>query len=67
MVMVSLHSNKNPTTTGHRSRSIEGSSVEGDLDYRGLTPEVSEGENISKWPTDLSCDILEKNVAAFCP
>ena len=52
---------------GHLSRSIEGSSMEEDLDYRGLMPEVSEGENISKWPADLSCDILEKNVVTFCP
>jgi hypothetical protein len=23
--------------------------------------------NISKWPLDHSCDILSKNMAAFCP
>lgn len=29
--------------------------------------EVSEGNNISNWPRDHSCDILTKNVAHFCP
>ena len=29
--------------------------------------EVSEEKNVSMWPRDCSCDILVKNVIAFCP
>lgn len=32
----------------------------------GPSQEVSEGKNISKWPRDHSCNILSKNMAAFC-
>lgn len=28
------------------------------VDYDGPAQELSEGKNISKWPKDLSCDIL---------
>ena len=29
--------------------------------------DVSEAKNISKWLRVLSCDVLAKNVATFCP
>ena len=34
---------------------------------RPSTQEVSVAKNFSMWPRDCSCDILVKNVAAFCP
>lgn len=39
------------------------------MDYASLTQEVSEWNNVSKWPKIYSCDILPNNVAAFslCP
>ena len=46
---------------GHTSRSME------DLNYGSLTQDVSEEKNISMLPSNYSCDILVKNVAAFCP
>ena len=39
---------------------------EGDLNCGRLALEVSEEKNINMWPRDCSCDILVKNVAAFC-
>jgi hypothetical protein len=37
------------------------------LSYGPLAPEASEEKNFSILPRDLSCVILVKNVAAFCP
>jgi hypothetical protein len=51
---------------GHLIRNKEDNSAEGDVKYGGLLPEISE-ENFSMWPRDCSCDILVKNVVAFCP
>ena len=34
---------------------------------RPWTQEVSVEKNFSMWPRDCSCDILVKNVTAFCP
>ena len=36
----------------HPSRNMEDTGVEGDLNCRGLTQEVSEKKNISIWPRD---------------
>lgn len=33
----------------------------------GPSQKVSEGNNISNWTTNGSCDILAKHVATFCP
>lgn len=38
-----------------------------DVDYDGWAQEVSEKKSIAKCPRNCSCDILEKNVASFCP
>ena len=38
-----------------------------DAEGEGLTQEVSGEKNLSLRPRDCSCDILAKNVAAFCP
>ena len=38
----------------------------GVLNSGGLAQEVSEMKTFSMWPRDCSCDILVKNVAAFC-
>lgn len=48
-------------------RSMEDSVSEGDLKYEGLAQSASEEKNISKWPTDQTCDILVKNMTVFCP
>jgi hypothetical protein len=37
-----------------------------DLNYGVLTLDVSE-KNFSKWLRDFSCDVLVKNMTAFCP
>jgi hypothetical protein len=42
---------------------MEDSGAEGDLNHGVLAQEVSEEKNFR----DHSCDILVKNVAAFCP
>ena len=34
--------------------------AEGDLNCGGLAQEVSEEKNVSMWPRDYSCDILER-------
>lgn len=41
--------------------------AESDLNCGFLAHEVSEKKNFSMWPIDCSCDILAKNVPAFCP
>ena len=41
--------------------------AEGDLNCGTLSLEVSEENNFNTWPKDCYCDILVKNVAAFCP
>ena len=41
--------------------------AEDDLNCVSLALEVSEEKNFSMWPRDCSCDILVKNVTAFCP
>ena len=51
---------------GHSSRNMENGSVEDDLNCRDLlAQEVS--ENFSMLPRDCSCDVLMKNMPAFCP
>lgn len=44
---------------------MEDSGPESDVDYDGLVQEVSD-RKISNFPRDHSCDILEKNIPAFC-
>ena len=44
---------------------MEDSGTESHVDYNGLAQEASEGKNSRKWPRKC-CDILEKDVAAFC-
>ena len=51
----------------HTSRSLKESGTECDLNCGCLNQEVSEKKNFSMLPRDRSCDILMKNVAAFCP
>ena len=51
---------------GHTSRSIENSGAEGDLNCGASIKRFSE-KNFSMLLRDRSCDILAKNVAAFCP
>ena len=41
--------------------------AEYDLNYADLAQEVSVEKNFRMWPRDYFCDILVKNVAAFCP
>lgn len=51
----------------HPSRNMEGSVAEGDFNCVGLlAQEDSVVENFSMWPRDSSCDVLVKNMAAFC-
>jgi hypothetical protein len=50
----------------HSSRSLEDSSTENNVNSGGLAQEVSEGNFISNVVKDHSCDILAKNVTAFC-
>ena len=50
----------------HSSRNVEDSCIEGDLNCGGLAQEVSK-ENFSMLFIYHCYDILEKNVAAFCP
>ena len=52
---------------GHTSRNMKEKCSENDLNYGGLTQEVSEKKNFNMLPRDHSCDILVKKVAAFCP
>lgn len=47
---------------GHLSRSMEGRSVESNVDYKGTAQKVSEGKNVR----GHSCDISAKNKAPFC-
>lgn len=51
----------------HPRKSTEDSDAEGNLNYEGLAQEISDKKNFSMQPTDCSCDILLKIVAAFCP
>ena len=52
---------------GHTSRSMEDNGAENDLNCGGMVQEISEEKNFSMLPRDRSCDILVKNVIAFCP
>ena len=51
---------------GHPTRNMEDIVDEGDLNCKALTQDVSEEKNFSIWPRECSCNILVKNVAAFC-
>jgi hypothetical protein len=53
---------------GHRNRSMEDSIPEGDLNWGGgaLVKEFLEGKYFNLFPSDQSCNILVKNMAAFC-
>lgn len=46
---------------------MEDSVAEGGLNCEVLAQEVSEKMNVIMWPRGHSCDLLAKNVAAFCP
>ena len=46
---------------GHASRSLEDNNAETSVEN------VSAGNNISNWARDYLCDVLAKNVSAFCP
>jgi hypothetical protein len=46
---------------------MEDTGAEGDLNFGNMIQEVLEENTISMWPIDYFCDILVKNVAAFCP
>ena len=48
------------------SRNMEDTGAEGDLNFGNMIQEVLEENTISMWPIDYFCDILVKNVAAFC-
>ena len=52
---------------GHMDRSMEDSIPEGDLNWQGggLVKELLEGKNFNMFPSDQSCNILLKNMAAF--
>lgn len=50
---------------GHTGRDVENSATESNLGYGGPAQEGSE-KTISKCPRDCSCDILLKNMNAFC-
>ncbi|MGE9574538.1 hypothetical protein ACQP3C_26175 [Escherichia coli] len=52
---------------GHTNRRLENNAVDTNVDYDSLAQEVSEEKNFSMLPRDCSCNILVKNVAAFCP
>ena len=39
----------------------------GDLNCRDMAQEFSENKNCCMMPRDCSCDILVKDMAAFCP
>ena len=52
---------------GHPTRNMEDCSDEGDKNYGSPSREVSEVKNISKCSRDHPCNILAKNVTAFCP
>ncbi|EGV99439.1 hypothetical protein I79_014613 [Cricetulus griseus] len=46
---------------------MEDNGADNDLWCLGLDQDVSEEKNFSMWPKNCSCDILVKNVVAFCP
>ena len=51
----------------HPSRNMKDIGAKSELNSGGLNEEVSDEENFSMLPSDHFCDILVKNVAAFCP
>ena len=51
---------------GYPSNNLEDFVAEGDLNCRSLAKEVSEEKIFSMWLKGCSCDILMKNLAAFC-
>ena len=51
---------------GHSHRSMEDSCAECHVNYEGPAQELLEESNISEWTRDCFCDVLAKNVAAFC-
>lgn len=51
---------------GHSHRSMEDSCAECHVDYEGPAQELLEESNISEWTRDCFCDVLAKNIAAFC-
>lgn len=46
---------------------MEDNAAESCLNHGGLAREISEEKNFSILPRDLSCNILVKKVACFCP
>ena len=52
---------------GHTNRNTEENSAKSHLKCRGLAQEVSEEKNFSMLLRDCSCNILVKNVTAYCP
>ena len=53
--------------TDHPIRDTVDSGAEGDLNCGGLAQDFSEEKTFSMLSRDPPCDILVKNVAAFCP
>ena len=45
---------------GFTRSSIKDSDAENNVDYDSPAQEVSEEKNVSLWPRDYSCDILER-------
>lgn len=45
---------------------MEDCGAEGDLNCGGLAQDISHENNLNMLPRDCSCEILVKNVAAFC-
>ena len=50
----------------HLSRNMESIGTKDDLNSADLVQEVLVEKNSSMWPKDYFCDILVKNMAAFC-
>lgn len=53
----------NWSLTGYHTRSLKDNTTECNEDYGGKTQEISQGNNISNWARDNSCDM----VATFLP
>ena len=51
---------------GYTSRCTEDSDSVGELNCRSLAQDVSGENNFNMCPRDYTCDILVKNVSAFC-
>jgi hypothetical protein len=52
---------------GHPIRIMEDSGAESYMNSKDILALYVSEKNFSIWPRDSSCDILVKNVVAFCP